>query len=74
MDALKIQAHQTHEAQLAEALRNMNQNNEDLHEDLLEDISPELVEQKIPLSFNELKASNQEKENLLSSTGITRLD
>ena len=39
----------------------MNQNNENLHEDLLEDISPELVEQKIPLSFNELKASNQAK-------------
>ena len=74
MDALKIQAHQTHEAQLAEALRNMNQNNEIFHEDLLEDISPELVEQKIPLSFNELKSSNQEKSNSLSSTGITRLD
>ena len=74
MDALKIQAHQTHEAQLADALRRMNTKDDNSTDNLLEDISPELVPQKVPISFNELKPSNQEKSDVLSSTGIVRLD
>ena len=74
MDALKIQAHHTHEAQLAEALKMMPKNDENLVHHFLEEISPDLVEQKIPSSFQELKASNDEQNNVLSKTGITRLD
>lgn len=74
MDALKIQAHHTHQAQLADALRRMNSKEDNSTENLLEDISPELVPQKVPSSFNELKPSNQENSNALSSTGIVRLD
>ena len=54
MDALKIQAHHTHQAQLADALRRMNSKEDNSTENLLEDISPELVPQKVPSSFNEL--------------------
>jgi len=74
MDALKIQAHQTHEAQLADALRRMNTKDDNSTDNLLEDISPDLVPQKVPISFNELKPSNQENSDVLSSTGIVRLD
>ncbi|CAI8243534.1 MAG: Uncharacterised protein [Methanobacteriota archaeon] len=74
MDALKIQAHQTHEAQLADALRKIHENNDESSDYFLEEISPDLVEQKLPSSFQDFKASNDDKKNILSTTGITRLD
>jgi len=74
MDALKIQAHQTHEAQLADALKMIPKNDETSTNHFLEEISPDLVEQKLPSSFQELKASNDEQNDVLSTTGIARLD
>ena len=74
MDALKIQAHQTHEAQLANALKMIPKNDDTSANHFLEEISPDLVEQKLPSSFQELKASNDEQNDILSTTGITRLD
>ncbi len=73
MEALKIQAHQTHEAQLADALRRIN-DEENTTEQFLEDISPELVEEKLPTVFQELKSSNDDESNALSTTGVARLD
>ena len=73
MDALKIQAHQTHEAQLADALRKIN-DEENTMEQFLEDISPDLVEPELPSSFQELKSSNTDESNALSTTGVARLD
>ena len=74
MDALKIQAHHTHEAQLADALKMIPKNDEASANHFLEEISPDLVEQKLPSSFHELKASNDEQNDILSTTGIARLD
>ena len=74
MDALKIQAHQTHEAQLADALRKIHEKDDNSANHFLEEISPDLVEQKLPSSFQDLKASNDDQKNVLSTTGITRLD
>lgn len=74
MDALKVQAHHSHEAQLADALRMINKDDEDSGNDYLEDISPDLVERTLPTSFQELKASNDSQKDVLSTTGISRLD
>ena len=74
MDALKVQAHQSHEAQIADALRQINTETLDSTEKYLEEISPDLVEKKLPTSFQDLRPSNDEKKDVLSTTGIARLD
>ena len=74
MDALKLQAHQSHEAQIADALRQINNDVGVTTEKYLEDISPDLVKEKLPTSFQDLRSSNDENKDVLSTTGIARLD
>jgi len=74
MDALKVQAHHSHEAQLADALRTIHKNGEDSGNHYLEEISSDLVERTLPSSFHELKASNDNQKDVLSTAGISRLD
>lgn len=74
IDALKVQAHQSHEAQIAYALKKINNEVDETTEKFLAEISSDLVEVKIPTSFNDLTASNEDKKDILSTIGISKFD
>tara|TARA_Y100001980_G_C14556520_1_gene348376 strand:+ start:4763 stop:6469 length:1707 start_codon:yes stop_codon:yes gene_type:complete len=74
IEALKVQSHQSHEAQIADALRKINNSVDEVTEKYLAEISSDLVDEKLPVSFQDFKSSNEEKNDVLSDAGIVRLD
>ena len=75
LDALRVQAQHSHEAQVANALRGLTGINRDkeITNILLEDVAPELVDEVIPINF-EMLTPTTDSSTSVNLPGVSRLD